>query len=227
MHSRNCFALAALAVLAAGCGTSSLFESRKIDYKSASKQVPPLEIPPDLTAPTRDDRFSVPDVNPRSTATFSAYNAERAGKAADQGAQELLPNVDKMRIERSGSQRWLVVDTPPEVLWPRVKEFWQEVGFIVNIEQPEAGIMETDWAENRAKIQQDFIRNALGKILDQLYSTPERDKFRTRLEPGAKPGTTEIYISHRGVIEIFTSEGRSDTMWQPRPPDPELEAEML
>jgi len=116
---------------------------------------------------------------------------------------------------------------PPEKLWATVKEFWQENGMLVNIEQPDAGIMETDWAENRAKLPQDFIRNMLGKALDSLYSTAERDKFRTRLEKGTDPGSTEIYISHRGMYEIYTTEGKSETRWQPREPDPELEAEML
>jgi outer membrane protein assembly factor BamC len=132
-----------------------------------------------------------------------------------------------MRIERSGTQRWLVVGGSLDKLWPGVKEFWQELGFLVNVEVPEAGIMETDWAENRAKIPQDIIRSTIGKVFDSLYSTAERDKFRTRLEKGAEPGTVEIYISHRGMYEIYVSEGRSETKWQPRPADPELEAEML
>ena len=67
---------------------------------------------------------------------------------------------------------------------------------------------------------------ALGKVLDSLYSTAERDKFRTRVESGAA-GETEIYISHRGMYEIYTNEGKSETRWQPRPADPDLEAEML
>ena len=87
--------------------------------------------------------------------------------------------------------------------------------------------METDWAENRAKIGDDFIRNTLGKFLDSLYSTGERDKFRTRFEPGAEPGTTDLFISHRGMEEVYTSSAKDDTRWQPRPADPELEAEML
>ena len=87
--------------------------------------------------------------------------------------------------------------------------------------------METDWAENRAKIKDDVLRNLLGKVLDSLYSTAERDKFRTRLEPGIQPGTTDIFISHRGMYEIFVTEGKDQTKWQPREPDPELEAEML
>ncbi|MEK7248773.1 MAG: outer membrane protein assembly factor BamC, partial [Chloroflexota bacterium] len=195
--------------------------------KSAGK-LPPLEIPPDLTQQSRDERYAVPDVSAsKGSATYSAYSSGRAGQARTTTAQDLLPQVDKMRIERAGTQRWLVVSGSPEKLWPGVKEFWQELGFLVNVEVPEAGIMETDWAENRAKLPQDVIRNTLGKVFDSLYSTAERDKFRTRLEKGAEAGTVEVYISHRGMYEIYTNEGKSETRWQPRPADPELEAEML
>jgi outer membrane protein assembly factor BamC len=106
-----------------------------------------------------------------------------------------------------------------------VREFWQENGFLLTQDDANLGIMETDWAENRAKIPQDIIRNALGKVLDSLYSTSERDKFRTRLERTATG--TEIYISHRGMVEVYTSEKKDQTAWQPRPVDPELEAEFL
>lgn len=211
----------------AGCSGNILPESKKIEYKSAGK-LPPLEIPPDLTQQSRDERYSVPDVGAsKGTATFSTYSSERGGQARATTAQDVLPKVDKMRIERSGTQRWLVVQGAPEQLWPNVKDFWQELGFLVNVELPEAGIIETDWAENRAKLPQDIIRGTLGKVFDSLYSTPERDKFRTRLEKGSEPGTVEIYISHRGMYEIYTNEGKSETRWQPRPADPELEAEML
>lgn len=213
--------------LLAGCSGNILPDSKKIEYKSAGK-LPPLEIPPDLTQQSRDERYAVPDVSAsKGSATYSAYSSERAGQARTTTAQDLLPQVDKMRVERSGTQRWLVVNGAPEQLWPGVKEFWQELGFLVNVEVPEAGIMETDWAENRAKIPQDIIRSSIGKVFDSLYSTAERDKFRTRLEKGAEPGTVEIYISHRGMYETYINEGKSETKWQPRPADPELEAEML
>ncbi|WP_301103415.1 outer membrane protein assembly factor BamC [Propionivibrio sp.] len=217
----------ALAVVLAGCSTLGI-ESKKIDYKSSSAvKVPTLEIPPDLTSPARDDRFAVPDVNGKGSATFSAYSVERSPQARAQQQSDILPQVDKARIERSGSQRWLVVAGTPDKLWGQVKDFWQETGFLINLELPEAGVMETDWAENRAKIGQDMLRNLLGKVIDSLYSTAERDKFRTRFEPGSEPGTTDVFISHRGMYEIYVSEGREQTRWQPRPPDPELEAEML
>jgi len=208
-----------VAMAASGCG---MIESKKIDYKSASK-LPTLEVPPDLTAPTGDNRYAIPDTQGSGTATLSTYSQER--KIAPSGAQTLLPTQDKARIERAGSQRWLVVQAPPQQVWPVIKDFWQETGFIVNLESPETGLMETDWAENRANIPQDVIRRSIGKLIDSAYSTAERDKFRTRIEAG-KDGT-EIYISHRGMMEVYATEGKDQTKWQPRPSDPELEAEML
>jgi len=215
---------AAVALMLAGCG-STLFDSAKIEYKS-EKKAPPLDVPPDLTTPAREERYQIPETNPAAATTFSAYNAERAG-APRPGSTGLLPEVDKVRLERSASERWLVVSEPPEKVWPVVKEFWQELGFLIKVEVPEAGVMETDWAENRAKIKQDFIRNAIGSVLDGAYSTGERDKFRTRLERGAQPNTTEIYITHRGVVEVYPNQYRDSTVWQARPVDPSLEAEFL
>ncbi len=216
--------IAAGALLAA-CSAIEL-PTKKIEYKSAGK-LPPLEIPPDLTRPSADDRFAVPDVNPKGTATFSAYSKDREGRPqVSSSSASVLPEGGDARVERSGTQRWLVVKGDPTKVWPVVKDFWQETGFIVNIEMPETGVMETDWAENRAKIDDGFIRRTLGKFLDSVYSTGERDKFRTRLERGAT-GTTEIYVSHRGMEEVYTTSSKESTKWQPRKPDPELEAEML
>ena len=220
-YSGLLISLVALAV--AGCGI--LPDSKKIDYKSSGK-APSLEVPPDLSQINRDDRYKVPDGAGKGSATFSAYAADRTPAAQAQNSV-VLPQIDKVRVERSGTQRWLVVNVPADKVWDTVKEFWQESGFIVNVERPEAGVMETDWAENRAKIGDDFIRRSLGKLLDTLYSTGERDKFRTRFEPGAELGTTDIFISHRGMEEVYSSSAKDQTRWQPRAADPELEAEML
>ena len=202
-------------------------ESKKIEYKSEGKKIKPLDVPPDLVAPERDGRYAMPaSGNNSGPTTFSAYSGAQQVQVA-QGNTEVLPKIGELRVERSGSQRWLVVPgVPPEKLWDTVKEFWQENGMLINVEMPQAGIMETEWAENRAKLPQDGLRNFLGKALDSLYSTAERDKYRTRLEKAAD-GSTEIYISHRGMYEVYITEEKSQTRWQPRPADPELEAEML
>ena len=220
-------ALAAAVALALGaCSTANeLLSAKKIDYKS-SGQLPTLEIPPDLTTPARDNRYVVPDTG-KSSATLSGYQADRAQQAKTGALNTgVLPEIEKMRVERAGSQRWLVVAEPPEKLWALVRDFWQENGFLISLNVPEAGVMETDWAENRAKIPQDWIRNMLGKLIDQIYSTAERDKFRTRLERNDEGGS-EIYISHRGMIEVFQDVQKQQSMWQPRKADPDLEAEFL
>ncbi len=226
-HRLSSVALALLGIAVAGCSSVSdvIPDSKKVEYKSAGK-VPTLEVPPDLSQVARDDRYAVPDAAGKGSATFSAYSADRTPAAQAQNTT-VLPTVDKVRVERSGNQRWLVVTAPADQLWGTVKDFWQETGFIIVVERPDAGVMETDWAEDRAKIGGDFIRNTLGKFLDSLDSPGERDKFRTRFEPGAEPGTTDIFISHRGMEEVYTSSAKDDTRWQPRPPDPELEADML
>jgi len=216
--------VSALATALGACALNDRIEQAgRIDYKSAGK-VPPLDIPPDLAAPASDGRYTVPERD-ASARTFSSYERGHATERPAGSTGVVLPAVPGAHIERAGSERWLVVEAPPERVWPMLREFWQDNGFTVQTESPATGIMETDWAENRAKIPQDFIRRTIGRAFESFYSTPERDKFRTRLERTGN--TTEIYISHRGMQEVYTTEGRDRTMWQPRAPDPGLEAEFL
>ena len=204
-----------IGVAASGC---SVFEPDKVDYKSAAKAAP-LEVPPDLTQLSRENRFVVPG----SSVTASGYDL---GKTNNQAIPTAALALGDVRIERLGNQRWLIVNRPAEQLWSGIRDFWQENGFLLTLDQSDLGIMETDWAENRAKLPQDVIRSTLGKIFDSLYSTGERDRFRTRLERNATGGT-EIFISHRGMTEVYSNAQKDSTVWQPRPADPELEAEFL
>lgn len=208
-----------ISILLTAC--ASTFSGDTIDYKSAGeKKGPSLAFPPDMTVTGGDKRYVVPD----GGATLSGYS--NAVQTKPTGKEAILPAVAGMRVERDGSRRWLVVSKPAKELYPSIRDFWQETGFILMVDSPETGIMETDWAENRAKIPQDFIRRTLGKVLDSIYSTGERDKFRTRLELNSK-GETEIFITHRGATEELTGSDKSQTIWTTRANDPELEAEFL
>ncbi len=204
------------AFAAVGC---SVLEEGKVDYRSA-KKVSNLEVPPDLTQLSRDTRYLVPG------ASVTASSLQQQAQVQPAASVAIAPTDAKLRIERAGSQRWLVIDRAPEKLWQPLREFWQESGFNLALEQEKLGIMETEWAENRAKLPQDIIRSTIGRVFDSLYSTGERDKFRTRIERNAQGGS-EIYISHRGMIEVYTSDKKEQTVWQPRPSDVELEAEFL
>jgi outer membrane protein assembly factor BamC len=140
----------------------------------------------------------------------------------------VLPKFDTVKLDRYGDQRWLVVKGEPEKIWPVVREFWIDSGYKLYRESPEVGLMETDWYEDRAKIPQDIVRRTVGRVLDGMYSYPRRDKFRTRLEKGVEPGTTEVFVSNRNVEEVMRGqEGGDSTKWVSHPADRELEAEML
>ncbi len=206
---------AALTCLLAGCST---LEESKIDYKSAS-QAPTLEIPPDLTQLKRDSRYQVAGASSAlASATAPATrNVNDAGTAANQAGD--------VRIVRNGTQRYLVIPRSADSVWEPLREFWKDNGFVLTTDQPELGIMETDWAENRAKLPMDFIRKAVGKMFDSLYSTGERDRFRTRIERTDKG--LEITVTHRGMKEIYTSTLKDQTVWTPREADVELEVEFL
>ena len=210
--------------LLAGCSSvGDLLQGERVDYKTSGAKAPSLDVPPDLTQLSRESRYVVPG----TAVTASGYQGGQIAPNAPTAAA----SVGDVRIERAGSQRWLVINRPADKLWGPVREFWLESGFLLAQDQENLGIMETDYAENRAKIPQDFIRNTIGKVFDSLYSTGERDKFRTRLERRADNGT-EIYVSHRGMVEVVTgakggSSSGDGTIWQPRPTDPELEAEFL
>jgi outer membrane protein assembly factor BamC len=208
-----------ISILLTAC--ASTFSGDTIDYKSAGeKKGPNLAFPPDMTVTGGDKRYVVPD----GGATLSGYS--NAVQTKPTGKEAILPAVAGMRVERDGNRRWLVVSKPAKELYPSIRDFWQETGFILMVDSPETGIMETDWAENRAKIPQDLIRRTLGKVLDSIYSTGERDKFRTRLELNSK-GETEIFITHRGATEELTGTDKSQAIWTTRANDPELEAEFL
>lgn len=195
---------------------------KKAEYKK-SQTLPALEVPPDLTKSTIDDTMAVPDIDPKSSATLSSYNEERGGTQAARG-ENVLPQQSNIRFEREGDKRWLVMEGTPEVVWPKVREFFLQNGFLIKEEDPRIGILETDWLENRADIPKDPIRSVISKVFDSLYSAATRDKYRVRLERGKDPNSTEIFLSHRGVEEVV--QGNS-TIWQNRPSDPELEIEML
>lgn len=212
--------LLSIALGLSACTTT--FQDAKIDYKSAGKsQAPSLEVPPDLTQLSQDSRYNVPG-GVVSAAAMQA-NAKTAQPTDRQTAVNAIGDV---RIQREGSQHWLVVKRPADKLWEPVRDFWLENGFIFTIEDRQLGILETDWAENRAKLPQDIIRKTLGKMLDSLYSTSERDKFRVRFEREAD-GVTNIYVTHRGMEEVYTTSTKDNTIWQPRARDQELETEFL
>ena len=222
-------AATALAVLSlAGCSTlDNLMSGDKIDYRtnSATGKTTGLEVPPDLTQLTKDSRYQQTASGSVSANEFQKTTP--ATNALPTTAVTVAPAVaGDVHLERLGNDRWLRTSLTPEQLWPQLQAFWKERGFVLVADTPAAGTMETDWAENRGKLPMDFVRASIGKVFDGAYSTGELDKFRTRVERNPSGGT-DVYITHRGMIEVYTGERKESTTWEPRQADPQLEGELL
>jgi outer membrane protein assembly factor BamC len=214
--------LAAAAALAlGGCSSvDSFLSGDKIDYKSQASKTAALDVPPDLTQLARDSRYQ-----PQSGVVSASGLATSTAAAAAAPSSIAVNSLGDMRIERDGNQRWLITTLTPEQLWPQLRTFWTERGFNLVVDDAQNGVMETDWAENRSRIPQDGVRRLLGGILDRVYDTGERDRYRTRVERVA--GGSEVSIAHRGAEEFYQGQTKEVTSWRLRPTDPQLEAEML
>jgi outer membrane protein assembly factor BamC len=206
----------------------SMFSSdrNRIDYGAAASRVPTLEVPPDLTTPLSDPRYKLPQAEAAGVATYSAYNKTDAAKSGGE-VVDVLPDIPGVRLVRSGTQRWLAISDKAENVWPVVKQFWQDVGMKIKSENRAAGIMETGWEQDTAKLPKyDYRNDDDSPINDTTYLVGERDQYTTRLERSNDGSGTELYITQRGMDEIYSGD-RTAPKWQPRGNDPEKEAIML
>lgn len=230
MQSPHVILLSLFLMLLAGCSSDGgFFSDTEREYRTQKESVDDLEIPPDLTSSAIRDAMVIPGAGSASYAEY-ANRREKGGTPSSVAAGEVLPEFDNIRVERDGDQRWLVIAAKPQSVWPKVVEFWRKNGLLLVEQDPAIGIMKTDWLESRADIKQGVITEFFRNVLDSIYSSATRDQFRVRLERGGEPGTTELYLTHRGMEERLKEDvsGEADTTyWTPLPNDPGIEAAML
>jgi outer membrane protein assembly factor BamC len=219
--------LAVLALVAATAGCSSIenmLSGDKADYRANASRNQPLDVPPDLTQLARESRYQPQGGVISAAAAAGGGTAGAATPVAGlPGATPTTPGA--LRVERLGQQRWLVVPQTPEQIWPQLKAFWEARGFVVVEDNLKAGVIETDWAEDRSKLPNDVVRSTVGRLLGNFFDTGQRDQFRTRVER-TETGS-EVYVIHRGLEEVYVGERKESTTWRARPNDPQLEADNL
>ena len=222
--SRFATVVSCLVALAACSSVENMLAGDKVDYRSTSTtRTSGLEVPPDLTQLNRESRYQQPS-GIISASTYQAA-ASSPAPAAPIGPVVAPQSVGAFRLERLGNERWLSTTLSPEAVFPQLRAFWKDNGFTLTQDRADAGVLETDWAENRAKLPNDIIRSTIGKVFDAAYSTGELDKFTTRVERTATG--SDIFITHRGMIEVYVGDRRDVTTWQHRATDPQLEATFL
>lgn len=218
--------------LLTGCGIGKkmdkILPDQRLEYKQQREAGENLELPPDLTAASFDDALDIPPAS--GVTTYSEYTGTRERRQRVRGSGEVLPSVAGVELERSGDKRWLLIDQQPQLVWPQVVAFWRQQGILLVEQEPSIGVMKTDWIENRAEVRRDFVTKVFRKVVDGLYSTSTRDQYRVRIDAGARPGTTEVYLTHRAMEERLvrnTLGEEANTVWEPAPSDPGKEAAML
>jgi len=224
-------ALGAVLLMTTGCGSSAkldkYFPDQRLEYKQQREAAENLEVPPDLTSGGFEDALDIPPAS--GTATYSDYTGARRDRAA-LASSGVLPEVEGVKLRRSGDKRWLEIDAPADAVWPKLVGFWRQQGILLLEQDPTVGLMKTDWLENRADIRKDFVTNMIRKVADGLYATSTRDQYRLRLDQGPGSGTSEVFLTHRGMEERLVrntvGEGAT-TVWEPAGSDPEKEAAML
>jgi outer membrane protein assembly factor BamC len=205
-----------LAVGVSGCSLSGEKPESQRKLREA------LEVPPDLARPRGADPASG---LPSGTAVYSTYSSKTPESPQPEGVQA-PPPVSKtgVKLERDGSQRWLVVQDAPDRVLARVRSHLAGRNMGLAIDDPKSGIFETEWKERKINLG----KNILTRMLSSLRSTGLRDKFRIRIEAGRAAGTSEVYVSHQGLEEIVIGENSGPTtIWQPRATDREAEAQLL
>lgn len=210
----------ALPALLCGLAACTTAPTDPLQYKStAPRPAATLDLPPDVAQLARGNEYVV------RRGGVSASNYRTATVDAPRAPTTAQTRIGDVRLEVAGTQRWLVVGRTPESLWAPVRDFWQQSGFLIDTDRQEAGVMETDWAETHAQLPQGFVRGMLGKVMESSHVTGELDRFRTRME--RTPEGTEIFVSHRGMVETYGAVGKDGSGWRARPAEPELEAEYL
>ncbi len=219
----------AVPVLAFLMLTACSLDKQRIDYKTGASQVPPLEVPPDLTSLAANDQYTIPGGDGSSVANFSDYSKSVNGQTGKGGnGNAVLPPLTNRHMERNGIQHWIVVDSKAENVWLGVKAFWTQLGFRIVVDNPNAGVMETDWQENHGNVPRSYVRNTAGngKAIDSLKSEGIRDQYITRLERSKDGLGTEVHIS-RQVMQESQSGNRKEIKWLPHENDPEIEIAVL
>lgn len=225
MNIRNIVVPVLVLSMLAACS----LDKQRIDYKSGVSQISPLEIPPDLTTIASTDQYSIPGGEGPIVANYSDYSKELSGQSTKgSNNTDVLPILTKRHIEREGMQHWIVIEDKAENIWPGVKAFWLQLGFRVPVENPNAGVMETDWLENHGNVPRSYVRQVAGngKAVDSLKAEGVRDQYVTRIERSKDGLNTEIHIV-RQVMQESQSGNRKEIKWLPHESDPEIEIAVL
>jgi outer membrane protein assembly factor BamC len=206
--------LTIVALALVGCGLTQ--DLRYLDSRAAEK----LEIPPDLTDTYQFNDFVLP----------SNFSSDGDDSKPVKSVPVLL-KVDSLLLEGQAGFHWLSIDEPVDNIFQMVKNFWLSEGFLIEIEEPAIGVMQTSWSYKEEGVSNPN-ENFIMRLLSSQDFSATQNQFRTRIKRDIESGKNHIYISHRGtsykhILQKKQNEGEKSNNWALVPPNSEFEVEML
>ncbi|MBQ74503.1 MAG: hypothetical protein CMQ20_05685 [Gammaproteobacteria bacterium] len=206
-----------LTLIIPGCSWFGAGEIRESLEKGSSK---PVEIPEGLDQPKFVDAMHIPEV---------LDSRGLAGVDYEVGLPEALSTrfgVEPIVIKKLGDDRWIFLDMPPAAIWPKVVQFWEANNLLVEDMDPGTGILTSRWLPARDGTPEEIFSSLKQGDVFSNSTGVGSHKFRLRVEPGIRTGSTEIYLEHRAVeqdapfrVDQLEWDGNSDNL--------ELEGEIL
>lgn len=180
----------------------------------------PVEIPESLDKPNFVDVMHIPEVVDSRGLVGTDYKL---------GLPEALSTtfgVEQIVIKKLGDDRWIFLDLPPASIWPKVVQFWEVNKLLVDTADPGTGILTSQWLLARTgNAEEIFDSLKKGDVFANSTGVASH-KFRLRIEPGIRTGSTEIYLEHRTIAE--GAPFRMDQLqWDDTSDNPELEGQVL
>lgn len=179
-----------------------------------------LGLPDKRTAYQKSQDMAVLEVPPDLTLTRGEYQALIPGEAESTTLSEFERQRDR-RLKRGSKvlgsgefedEQWLALRGGVAEIWPGLREFWREQGYVADLDDVELGVLETAWKEdgfarNRFRVSAEPDKD--GVI---LFLTGEREEraegvwFPVARDPALeKRALREISRHFYGEVEIAPS----------------------
>lgn len=206
-----------------GCSTlTNMFGTDGSYREDEAKLVKQLEMPPNLFNPAK----------PQTQMALALQKAEQ-NALAETDQYDYIPNfkADGVQLKHNLSERWLEVEAQnSEQVWSSLKRFFLSMGYELETERKDIGVMHTNYQARQASVPLEdigtltrLLNSWRPEVADGIY-----DKFVARIETDSNAGLVKVYLNHSEMYSPDANEARDiDRQWRLRPYQPVIEAAML
>ncbi len=193
-----------------------------------SRDLPALEVPPDLTVTEGEYAAAIP--SDEQANTLSEFQRQRAAGTRKSIGGAVLGGG------QSDGEQWLALKGSTADIWPQLDQFWKEKGYLLDLDDAELGVQETDWKEEEGSKHRFKIFTEPGESGDTvLFLSSERQELSEGVWLDAAPDiafekklirklSLHFYgTEFENTVSTTESSGSSSTPAKPKPIRPKAE----